>query len=338
MLCAVVLLEGAVFAMRGLARLAAQLHEVPGSGAEGEGRDSAIGGSIWSGITRTLASPYLLNISLFLLLFSITSTFLYFEQAGIAKRSFPDKQSQTAFFATVDLAVNVLTLGVQLFLTGRIVGRLGVGITLALLPAFSILGFAALAFAPTIGRHRGVPGVAPGGQLRHRPANPRGTVHRRPAGGPLQGQELHRHGGLPLGRSGGRVVLHGDRRAGTRDGRGLGGGGAAVGGVAREQPVARAGAGAAAGRNRRTLLPHRSRAGPQLTLAGPDRAGPIWVGKAGDGALTDRAQRCRPNHPHLDPSPRGGRDKPDNHTSRFATLSAFSWMNSRRGSTTSPIT
>jgi AAA family ATP:ADP antiporter len=150
MLCAVVLLEAAVFSMRGLARLAHQLHEVPGSGPAGEARDSAIGGSVWSGITRTLASPYLLNISLFLLLFSITSTFLYFEQAGIAKHSFPDRQSQTAFFAGVDLAVNVLTLGVQLFLTGRIVGRIGVGATLAILPAFSILGFAALATAPTI--------------------------------------------------------------------------------------------------------------------------------------------------------------------------------------------
>ncbi len=47
--------------------------------------------------------------------------------------------------------MNVLTLGVQLFLTGRIVNRLGVGLTLAILPAFSILGFAALAVWPTIG-------------------------------------------------------------------------------------------------------------------------------------------------------------------------------------------
>lgn len=151
LLCAVVLLEAAVFSMRGLARLARQLHEMPGSGTAEDGRDIAIGGGIWSGITRTLASPYLLNISLFLLLFSITSTFLYFEQAGIAKRSFPDRQAQTAFFASVDLAVNVLTLGIQLFLTGRIVGRIGVAATLALLPAFSILGFAALAYAPSIG-------------------------------------------------------------------------------------------------------------------------------------------------------------------------------------------
>jgi AAA family ATP:ADP antiporter len=152
MLGAVVLLEIAVFCMRGLAALSTRLHEIPGSEASPEGgQDRTIGGSVLAGVTRTLASPYLLNISLFLLLFSVTSTFLYFEQAGIAKRSFPDRGAQTAFFASVDLAVNVLTLGVQLFLTGRIVNRLGVALTLAILPAFSILGFAALAAWPTIG-------------------------------------------------------------------------------------------------------------------------------------------------------------------------------------------
>ena len=145
LLCAVVLLEVAVFSMRGLARLSERLHAVPAAEAR-----EAIGGSIWAGLTRTLASPYLLNIGLFLLLFSVTSTFLYFEQAGIAKRSFLDRGSQTAFFAQVDLLVNVLTLGVQLLLTGRIVRRLGVGWTLALLPAISAIGFAALAVSPTI--------------------------------------------------------------------------------------------------------------------------------------------------------------------------------------------
>ena len=151
MLGAVVLLEAAVFSMRGLARLFDRLHKAPGeAGGDETPTEEAIGGSVWAGITRTLASPYLLNVSLFLLLFAVTSTFLYFEQAGIAKRSFPDRGAQTAFFASVDLAVNVLTLGVQLFLTGRIVSRIGVGPALALLPALSVLGFAALAVSPTI--------------------------------------------------------------------------------------------------------------------------------------------------------------------------------------------
>ena len=131
LLAAAVLLEAAVFAMRGLARLIGRLHEVPEASRAGE----TIGGDVLAGIRRTVASPYLLNIALFLALFSVTATFLYFEQAGIAKRSFPDRGAQTAFFASVDLAVNVLTLGVQLFLTGRITRWLGVGVTLALSPS-----------------------------------------------------------------------------------------------------------------------------------------------------------------------------------------------------------
>ena len=75
-----------------------------------------IGGSVFAGIANAFRSPYLLGVSLFILLFAITSTFLYFQQAAIVSRSFTDRGAQTAFFATVDLAVNVLTLGVQLFL------------------------------------------------------------------------------------------------------------------------------------------------------------------------------------------------------------------------------
>ena len=145
---AALLLDVAVFSMRGLARLSDRLNRAPVTGDAAP--SEAIGGSAFAGITRTFQSPYLLNIGLFLLLFSVTSTFLYFEQAGIAKRSFPDRGSQTAFFASVDLLVNLLTLGVQFFLTGRIVRRIGVGPALALLPAASILGFAALALSPTI--------------------------------------------------------------------------------------------------------------------------------------------------------------------------------------------
>ncbi len=146
LLTAAVLLEAAVFAMRGLARLIGRLHEVPEESRAGE----TIGGDVLAGVRRTFASPYLLNIAGFLALFSVTATFLYFEQAGIAKRSFPDRGAQTAFFASVDLAVNALTLGVQLFLTGRITRWLGVGVTLALLPAASIVGFAALALSPSV--------------------------------------------------------------------------------------------------------------------------------------------------------------------------------------------
>jgi len=140
------LLELAVFAVRRLARLSAALH------ARGAASDEErpIGGSMLAGFTHALRSPYLLGVSLFLVLFAITSTFLYFQQADIARQSFSDRASRTAFFAQVDLLVNVLTLGAQIFLTSRVLRRFGVGFTLATLPLLSIVGFAALAWNPTI--------------------------------------------------------------------------------------------------------------------------------------------------------------------------------------------
>jgi AAA family ATP:ADP antiporter len=145
MLGAAILLEVAVFSVRRLSRLSPTLHERPAASGE-----TTIGGGVFAGITNTFRSRYLINVSLFLLLFSVTSTFLYIEQAGIVSRSLGDRGAQIAFFATVDLLVNVLTLAIQLFLTGRILLTLGVALSLGLLPALTIAGFGALALAPTI--------------------------------------------------------------------------------------------------------------------------------------------------------------------------------------------
>jgi len=84
------------------------------------------------------------------LLFTVTSTILYFQQAGIVSHGIRGRGAQTAFFATVDLCVNILTLGIQLFVTGRLVVLLGVALTLGLLPALTLIGFGALALMPTI--------------------------------------------------------------------------------------------------------------------------------------------------------------------------------------------
>jgi ATP:ADP antiporter, AAA family len=146
LLGAAILLEVAVFSVGRLSRLSPTLHRQPIAGSE----EAPIGGSIFAGITHAFRSRYLLNVSLFLLLFAITSTFLYFQQAGIVSRSFSDRGAQTAFFASVDLLVNVLTLAVQLFLTGRMVLLLGIALTLGVLPALTIIGFGALALFPTI--------------------------------------------------------------------------------------------------------------------------------------------------------------------------------------------
>lgn len=139
------LLEIAVFSVRGLSRLSGALRARPH-----EAGNRPIGGNIFAGITRPFKSAYLANVSLFILLFAITSTFLYFQQAAVVRDNFQDRGAQTAYFASIDFAVNAITLIVQLFFTGRIVGWLGVGLTLAILPALTLLGFATLTLIPAV--------------------------------------------------------------------------------------------------------------------------------------------------------------------------------------------
>src|SRR3984885_7134607 len=146
MVGAALMLEVAVFCVRRLSGLSGARSERPPA----EQSEAPIGGSLLSGFRDALSSTYLLNVSLFLLLYAVTSTFLYFQQAAVVSHSFESRAAQTAFFATVDLGVNLLTLAVQLFLTGRILKRLGVGTTLSLLPLFSVLGFGTIALIPTL--------------------------------------------------------------------------------------------------------------------------------------------------------------------------------------------
>ncbi|MEJ2319709.1 MAG: MFS transporter [Gemmatimonadales bacterium] len=162
LLISVVLLELAVLAVRRLARIsdawgAPVLKPAAGStgassdaGRGGSDREKPIGGSFLAGITHVLRSPYLLGIVIYMLLYTITATFLYFQQAEIVSVTFDDRAVRTSFFARLDLLVNVLTVGTQLFLTGRIIKLLGVAVTLAILPIMVMIGFTGLGLMPTL--------------------------------------------------------------------------------------------------------------------------------------------------------------------------------------------
>lgn len=108
-----------------------------------------IAGSVWAGLTLIARSPYLLSISAFVLLLTTATTFLYFEQARIVEATFPDRAQQTQVFATLDVVVQALTIGIQLFFTGRLARRLGVTVLLVAVPATMMFGFGLLAMAAT---------------------------------------------------------------------------------------------------------------------------------------------------------------------------------------------
>jgi AAA family ATP:ADP antiporter len=114
------------------------------------GAEKPVGGSLWAGFTHVVRSPYLLGICGFILLHAITATLVYFQQADLTAHQFADRAARTAFFARLDQAVNVLTICVQFFLTGRLLKWLGVGLTLAVLPLINIIGFTTMGMLPII--------------------------------------------------------------------------------------------------------------------------------------------------------------------------------------------
>lgn len=113
-----------------------------------EERQASVGGTAWSGITHVLASRYMIGICFAMLMFTIGTTVLYFQQAEIVKAAFTDRGARTAFLARIDFTVQFLTVLAQLFVTGRIIKWLGVAVTLSILPVMSIIGFSVLGFIP----------------------------------------------------------------------------------------------------------------------------------------------------------------------------------------------
>jgi len=107
-------------------------------------------GHFWSGMTEFIRSPYLLAIGAYLFLFSLSSTFLYFEQAEIIDAAVSTREAKAQIFANIDVWVNVLTFFIQIFITGRLISRLGVGAVLLILPVLTVIGFLGLSIAPVL--------------------------------------------------------------------------------------------------------------------------------------------------------------------------------------------
>ncbi len=102
------------------------------------------------GVTLIVKSKYLQAISLFILIYSLLSTFLYFQQAEIISTLSINSDKRTSLFAQIDLAVNLLTIGTQLLVFHRLIKSFNLAITLSLVPLLSILGFILLGIFPVL--------------------------------------------------------------------------------------------------------------------------------------------------------------------------------------------
>ena len=107
-----------------------------------------MGGTVLAGL-RLVAREPLLRWMAVLTVFGVgVGTLLYNEQAAIVRQFYPDPERATAYYANIDLAVNGLTLFVQLLVTRALLSRFGIGPAL-LIPGVAIIaGYAALAASP----------------------------------------------------------------------------------------------------------------------------------------------------------------------------------------------
>jgi len=109
---------------------------------------ATIGGNWWQGFQSFITNPYLLGIGAFILLYVFIGSFVYFEQKNLLADF--SRAERTQILGSVDWLVNVVTFGMAFFLTGRIVGKVGMPVALALMPFLVGGGLLILAFAPVL--------------------------------------------------------------------------------------------------------------------------------------------------------------------------------------------
>jgi AAA family ATP:ADP antiporter len=108
-----------------------------------------MGGRWWAGFGDFFTSPYLLTIGVFILLYTGIQAFIYFETTELL-RIYEEREQRTTILALRDAVVNLLTFGLGLFVTGRLVTRLGMPLTLGLIPLLAAAGLLIIAFAPIL--------------------------------------------------------------------------------------------------------------------------------------------------------------------------------------------
>lgn len=123
---------------------------VPGDGAPAADPPTLIGGSAWAGVRAVFASRYLLGVAAYVVILAVMATFLYFTRLQMVAGLGEDLDLRTTVFARIDLITQVATLLLQALVAGRLMQRVGVPVTLALLPLSTALGFVGLAMVGSL--------------------------------------------------------------------------------------------------------------------------------------------------------------------------------------------
>src|SRR5438132_3466743 len=143
LIVAALFLEVAVYCVHRYERVADGPTEV-------DPRRERVGGGAFAALPELIRSPYLVGVATWVSLLSFGATIAYFAQANIVSTTIHEPATQARLFAGIDLAVGLLSLATQVFATAKFLKRFGTGISAAALPAVYVVGFAAVAIAPSL--------------------------------------------------------------------------------------------------------------------------------------------------------------------------------------------
>jgi AAA family ATP:ADP antiporter len=104
------------------------------SGGDGPALHAEVTGGLWSALSVVASSRYLQAIAAVILLSSLATTVEAWQFKAIAKAAIPDTDRLAIFFGTFNMWAGVVSLALQLLLTGRVLRRAGVGVTLFIVP------------------------------------------------------------------------------------------------------------------------------------------------------------------------------------------------------------
>jgi AAA family ATP:ADP antiporter len=114
----------------------------------GRDNESAMGGGVLAGLKLVAREPLLRWMAVLVFLGVGVGQLLYNQQNAIARESFATAEARAEFYAGIDVAVAVITLVVQLFVTRFLLSRFGLWPALMIPMAALLLGFAVLTASP----------------------------------------------------------------------------------------------------------------------------------------------------------------------------------------------
>lgn len=109
---------------------------------------ATIGGSPLFGFVDFFSNRYLLGIGLFILLYTVMSTFVYFELKNMLAEF--DRATRSQYWGMMDLIVNSLAIVTAMFATNRLAIRFGLTVTLSIVPVIIVAGWLVVALSPLL--------------------------------------------------------------------------------------------------------------------------------------------------------------------------------------------